>query len=56
MSRSRRTVPITFRNMPIHKTAYQRDVEIIEAHSRDRFIMTMLGIGLVFLFAWVVGF
>lgn len=48
-------MPITYRNMPIYKTAYQRDVEIIEAHSRDRFIMTALAVGLVFLFAWVVG-
>jgi len=48
-------VPITYRNMPIRKTAYQREVELIEAHARDRFTTTVLAIGLLFLFVWVVG-
>lgn len=48
-------MPITYRNMPIHKTAYQRDVEVIEAHSRDRFMITVIAIGLLFLFVWAVG-
>ncbi len=48
-------MPITYRNMPIRKTAYQREVELIEAHARDRFATTVLAIGLLFLFVWVVG-
>jgi hypothetical protein len=56
MSKSRRTVPITYRNMPIRKTAYQREVELIEVHARDRFTATVLAIGILFLIVWVVGF
>ncbi len=48
-------MPITYRNMPIRKTAYQREVELLEVHARDRFTATVIAIGLPFLFVWVVG-
>jgi hypothetical protein len=54
MSKSRRTVPITYRNMPLKKSSYQRDLEMMEEDLTQRLAVTLLAIGLVFLLVMVV--
>ncbi len=54
MSRSRRTVPITYRNMPLKQSSYQRDLETMGDERSQRLAITLLAIGLVFLLVMAV--
>jgi hypothetical protein len=56
MKKSRRTVPVTYRNMPLKKSAYQKDVEVMRAEQSERLTITLLTLGLFFLAVWVLGF
>jgi hypothetical protein len=54
MSKSRRTIPITYRNMPLRKSSYQRDLEMNDEYLTQRLRGTLLAIGLVFLVFMIV--
>ena len=51
MRKSRRTVPITYRNMPLKQSSYQRDLEMMEEERAQRFALTVIAVGLVILLA-----